>query len=72
MSSVQAKIVKFVRQEKVKIEREKIEKIDLQDIEILNLVQKDFKMIINILKEQKMVIIGKNIKEIARENWNLF
>lgn len=69
MSSVQAKIVKFVRQEKVKIEREKT---DLQDIEILNLVQKDFKMIINILKEQKMVIIGKNIKEIARENWNLF
>lgn len=34
MSSVQAKIVKFVRQEKVKIEREKIEKIDLQDTEI--------------------------------------
>lgn len=72
MSSIQAKIVKFVKQKKVKIERAKKRKTDLQEIEIMKLAQKDFKMIINILKSQKMGIIGKNIKKFQEKIGSYF
>lgn len=58
-----SKNYKICEAEESENREEKNRKVDLQEIQILKLAQKDFKIIINILREQKMRIIDKNIKK---------